>query len=244
MARRPSTTAKRTPLRDWRAKNPETSWEDLARETGLSTSTVKRAAEGKPVDEASAAALATRTGIEASAFRGAGAPAQPRDDRDVKPPKKAPPADVDARAPGTKMKDARSRATVLVYAELKGDERAAVLFEVSERSIRRWRAELATDPELARAYARRLEGGWSRKLMALVEEAADAGIQLIRAGRVEDLREVAAIVETAAGLLVQREGLLRRLRDEDDDGEGELQAHRDGAPAGPDRPGAGGITTH
>jgi transposase len=243
MARRPSTTAKSTPLRDWRAKNPDVSWEDLARDTGLSTSTVKRAAAGEPIDEASAASLAKRTGIDAAAFGATSRPkSAPIGDRDPKPEKSKHTTKVES--PHAKYKDARSRAAILVYAELKGDERAATLFDVSERTVRRWRADLPIDADLARAYVRRLEAGWSRKLMALVEELCDAALGLIRAGKVADLREVAALLETAAGLLVQREALTRRMGEDDDDGEGESQAHRDGAAAGPDRPGARDVTTH
>lgn len=243
MARRPDRTLPRTPLRDWRERHPEVSWEELARRTGLGTKTVKRAAEGRGVDAESAAALERETGIAAAELQSGKAPprARKRDvvDRDVKPSK--------VIGTKTKTKDVRTRAWILVAAELVGDARAAEQFSVGVSTIGRWRAELATDAKLARAYAERLDSGWSRKLQALVEKIAGRSIDLLDAPglTIDHLRDLAAMLETAAGLLVQRDALVGRARGEDDDdGEGESEAHRDGPSLRADRPGARSVATH
>lgn len=256
MARRPDNTLPPTPLRRWRETHPEVSWEELARRAELGVRTVKRAAAGEPIDAASAEALARATGIPISELLTSGAkgprrapiatPSAEPADRDVKP-EKVRQRDDDGPS-RLKTKDPRTRAVVLVAAELIGDERAAEQFGVGTRSIRRWRADLATDGALARAYARRLDSGWALKLSALVETVADRGIRLLNdhALSLEHLRDLAALLETAASLLVQREALTRRAprAGDDDDGEGEPSDHRDGAPVRQDRPGTGARTTH
>lgn len=260
MARRPDNTLPPTPLRRWRETHPEVSWEELARRAELGVRTVKRAAAGDPIDAASAEALARVTGIPVAELLTSdskrarrpppAAPTpEPVGDRNVKPAKVRQREQRDDDGPSRlKTKDPRTRAVVLVAAELVGDERAAEQFGVGTRSIRRWRADLATDGPLARAYARRLDSGWALKLSALVETVADRGIRLLNdhALSLEHLRDLAALLETAASLLVQREALTRRAAraGDDDDGEGEPSDHRDGAPVRSDRPGAGARTTH
>lgn len=61
--------ARRTPLRDWQRRH-SVAWEALAQRTGLSVSTVMRAAAGRPVSAAAALALERVTGIAAATWLG------------------------------------------------------------------------------------------------------------------------------------------------------------------------------
>lgn len=248
MARPPSKTLRSTPLRAWRERHPEKSWEELAREADLSIATVKRAAAGTPIDEASAAALERVTGVPASKLcASSGAPSKP-----AKTPKPATAPKPTGRRTGSgpkqkaTTKDPATRAAILVLAELVGDERAAAENDVSDRSLRRWRAELPTDPALARAYAKRLDGGWSRKLQALVEVVAGAAIKLVQSPdlTIDNLRDLGSILDTTAGLLVDREALSRRAGARNEDGEDESSTDREGETYRADRPGPRPFTAH
>lgn len=134
------------------------------------------------------------------------------------------------------VKDPRVKARVLVQAEVSTDEAAAARYDCSARSIQRWRAELETDIDLARAY---------RRLMAAVEdsfltEAVKTYTALAERLRalapdITEPRDVIAGMERIGDTLVQARALGRKpIQDDEDDGEPEVD--REGPPTRADGP--------
>jgi transcriptional regulator with XRE-family HTH domain len=224
MARRPNPTLRPTPLRRWREKH-DISYREIAARAELAERTVLRAAAGKPVDEASAAALERVTGIAAAEFV-AGARDRPA------PPGKRPPARPGPTAGKSHTKSAREKARVLLEAEEDTDAVVAARHGIGVRTLERWRAELETDPDLARAW---------RQLRARIEDrfigdAAHAFKAVARrivelAADEADIRALTAAIEKLGEVLVSARGLPRATDEKDDDGQPSLDREGDAAAA-------------
>lgn len=124
----------------------------------------------------------------------------------------------------TPKRDNERAARALVDATLFGDRKACELHEITDRTLRNYRAALADDPDLSEKYAllsvqvSRLSwadqidvtlGGATAKLLQLIEAATSSSPETIQAvtGAVKDLAEIA----------MTRDMLAARLRESDPD---------------------------
>lgn len=135
--------------------------------------------------------------------------------------------------------DPRVKARILIEAETTADATVAARYGISTRSIERWRADLATDPELALAHRRLM----TRAEDGFITKAAEAFNALAERLRIlaPDMEAQDAImaVERVGDLLVQARALGRAGADD-----GEPEDDRQSAAFDPNRASAGAGTTH
>lgn len=92
--------------------------------------------------------------------------------------------------------DREKAAAVLVDAAYRGDEEAARLWGIAERSIRRYRARMDEDGELASLVQHKralVERGWAETLPETIREAADFIRRAARQGNAKDPNMVHAV---------------------------------------------------
>lgn len=143
------------------------------------------------------------------------------------------------KRPHAKDRPARVRGAILAAAELSSDAQAAARYGVTDRSIKRWRAQLEQDGELAQAYSRamrKIEDRW----LGTAARAFDAlAARLLELAPAMAPDEAVHALEKLGDVLVQARALGAYGASD-----GESEDGREGPSTDANPQGLGALTTH
>ena len=96
-------------------------------------------------------------------------------------------------------------ARILVDAELFGIETTCDKWQISRRTLERYREKLRDDPGLSQVVAQKkrlVDEGWQRDACSLVKKTLAKLEALVGAATVENIRDVAGVLKIAGDLLI------------------------------------------
>lgn len=99
---------------------------------------------------------------------------------------------------------------VLADAQIRGDEAAAKLHDVSIRTVVRYRKQLETDQDLARHVAKRmgvLDEDWGEAAREFLREAIAKLKEMVKTAPADQIRDVTGAVKIVGELQIVREAI-------------------------------------